>query len=111
MCGLSVPLVMHGPRRQVRRCSCGALHVLWDGLNLSLQGDEWADLCLLALTPAAPETLGLWHLHWGERTVGLWYGPFGATFARTDWDAFAGLLASADLTTAPPSPRDFYVLN
>ena len=111
MCHHTTLLSIRGPRRQVRRCSCGAIHVVWDSLNLSLMPEEWADLCFICLAPDPPEALGLWQTHRTERSVGLWHGPFGATFSRDDWNAFGAMLASVDLSAPPPVVRELYALN
>lgn len=112
MCHTSTPLVIHGPRHQVRRCICGAIHVVWDNLNLSLSLDEWHDLNALCANFIHSLELGVWQIRCAENAVGLWYGPFGTTFTRHGWEGFSTLLAAANLITLPhAAEHDLYALN
>ncbi|MVN88532.1 hypothetical protein GO986_17475 [Deinococcus sp. HMF7620] len=109
MCHSLTPVVQHAPRRKVMRCSCGALHVVWDSLNLSLNDEEFRDLHALAQAPDGG-SLGQWHAHHSAAHVGLWYGPLGTTLSLDDWQAFAALLQAAQVPASAPS-RPLYALN
>lgn len=107
MCHSLTPLVTHASRRQVLRCSCGSLHVVWENLNLSLTPEEFAELWgLLVHGTSAAEP---WHLHHGAGGMGLWHGPLGTTFSHPDFAAFVSLISAVG--AAPPPPTHLYALN
>lgn len=101
MCHSLTPLVMHTSRRKVLQCSCGARHIVWEHLNLSVQEDEFRDLYQLVQSDTQ-DTVDQWHLHRGLGGVGLWYGPFGSTFSSADFADFMRLLQA--VTTLPATP-------
>ena len=107
MCDSLTPLVMHASRRKVLRCSCGALHVVWENLNFSLTPEEFTDLHSLVVHQDS--TLERWHLHHGIGGMGLWYGPLGTTFSHPDFAAFVSLISAVQ--TAPPPSAHLYALN
>ena len=109
MCQSLTPLVVHAPRRKALRCSCGALHLVWENLNLSLDETELGDLSALAFAENGG-TLGHWHVHHRSEGVGLWYGPLGTTFSQTDWSDFSQLLLALHSHTCFAA-RSLYALN
>ncbi|WP_221090155.1 hypothetical protein [Deinococcus aquaedulcis] len=109
MCQSLTPLVIHAPRRKVLRCSCGALHVVWESLNLSLHDEEFLDLQALTADPH-DRLLGHWQTHHTAQGVGLWYGPMGTTLRPDDWQALRTLLQATTVLTQPPH-RPLYALN
>ncbi|GAA5504029.1 hypothetical protein Dxin01_03797 [Deinococcus xinjiangensis] len=109
MCHTLTPLVMHSSRRKVLQCSCGVRHIIWENLNLSVQDDEFRDLCQLVQSDTL-DTVGQWHLHRGAGGIGLWYGAFGTTFSHGEFADFV-LLLQAVLTLPVTPPRPLYALN
>ncbi|WP_288433723.1 hypothetical protein [uncultured Deinococcus sp.] len=112
MCRTLTTLGALGPSRRVSRCTCGAYHVVWAHLHLSLHPDEFAELCRLFASPLSAgerRDVGLWHLHLQEGAAGLWYGPMCVSLPADDVRELRALLLGVQVQ--PVAPRPLYALN
>ena len=112
MCRTLTTLGELGPTRRVSRCDCGAYHIVWRHLHLSLHPDEFDELCRLftgAIDSGERRNVGLWHLHLQVGAVGLWYGPMCVSLALGEYHELRGLLYGVQAHPLPTRP--LYALN
>lgn len=112
MCRTLTTLGALGPTRRVSRCGCGAYHVVWQYLHLSLHPDEFAELCRLFAAPLLTgerRDVGLWHLHLQVGAARLWYGPMCVSLTLGEYQGLRDLLNGVQ--ARPVLPRPLYALN